>query len=313
VNNDRDDYVAAMATMKAARIHQFGGPEVIRYEDVERPEPTSEQLLVRVHAVGVNPADWKLRAGLFGKPELPTILGYDFSGTVERPGSSDFKAGDEVFTRGQHAYAEYVVVARNEVVKKLPSLDHTRAAAIPVPGLTAWQSVDAMNLTPGQTVLVHGAAGAVGSFAVQLAKQRGANVIATAAAIDEPWLREIGVSQVIDYKTQRFEELVRDVDAVLDAVGGDTFARSWRVLKPNGVLVTTVAAGEPPAGTKARSVRIMSKLDRRQLEQLAARVAEGAIKIRLADVLPLSQARRAHELGESGKARGKLILDPTRK
>ncbi|MDB4956909.1 MAG: Bifunctional protein: zinc-containing alcohol dehydrogenase [Myxococcales bacterium] len=307
--------MVTFASMKAVRIHKFGGPEVLTYEDVEPPDPGPNEVLLRVRAAGVNPADWKVRSGTLGQAKLPLILGFDVSGTVERTGAAakEFNLGDELFGRvpigRDGAYAEFVAVPATELVKKPSSIDHIHAAAIPVAGLTAWQALDAMQLSSGQTVLVHGAAGAVGSFATQLARFRGLNVIATAPGEDAAFVRELGAALVIDYKSQRFEDVVHDVDAVLDVVGGDTYLRSWRVLKPNGVIVSTVGSREVPPGAKGRAVAIVSKSDRTQLAQLANLVAERVIKVRIGQVLPLSEARKAHELGESGKVRGKIVLE----
>ena len=220
-------------TMKAVAVHGLGGPEVLTYEDVERPAIGADEVLVRVRASGVNPVDWKIRSGAFGSPKFPMIPGYDISGTVEHAGAnvSDVKAGDEVFARVHGGgYAELVAVPAADVVGKPAAIDHVEAAGVITPALTAWQALDAMDVMSGQTVLVHGAGGAVGSFAVQLAKLRGANVVATATGDDLAYVRGLGASQVIDYRTERFDEVLSGVDAVLDVIGGSTRDRSWRVL-----------------------------------------------------------------------------------
>jgi hypothetical protein len=218
----------AVATMKAVRFHAFGKAEVLKLEDVPKPVPTAAQILVRVHAAGVNPVDWKVREGLLKamNPTLPQTPGYDIAGVVESVGADvkRFKAGDEVMgylaLRRGGAYAEYAIALENELALKPKKLDFVKSAAIPLAALTAWQALfDRADLKEGQTVLVHAGAGGVGHFAVQLAKAKGARVIATASKANHEFLTTIGASEVIDYKAQRFEELVRDVDLVLDPIG----------------------------------------------------------------------------------------------
>ena len=230
-----------MATMKAVRVHEYGGPEVLKYENAPMPEAGDGEILVRVHAAGVNPADWKVRAGYFKAfvPfPIPFVPGTDFSGTVAALGSGarGFAVGEAVFGRTQFgrsgSYAEYTTTKPDLIAAKPASLDHIHAAAVPTASLTAWQSLfgdRSVDLKPGQTILIHGAAGGVGSFAVQLAKWRGAKVLGTASAKNEEYLRKLGVDQVIDYTKQPFDTVVHDVDAVFDTIGGDVEARSWRV------------------------------------------------------------------------------------
>ena len=249
-----------MEKMKAVQVHNYGGPEVLRFEDAPRPEPGSGELLIRVHAASVNAIDWKARAGylkdVFPLP-LPYIPGWDVSGIVEAigPGVSKFKKSDEVYARpdgarnGKGTYAEYVVVKETEAALKPKSIDHVHAAAIPVVALTAWQALfDQAGLSEGQKILIHGAAGGVGSFAVQLAKWKGAHVFGTASGQNQAFLRELGVEEPIDYEKTRFEDVVHDVDVVLDTLGGDTQNRSWKVLKKGGILVSIVA---PPSADEA--------------------------------------------------------------
>ncbi|NEQ25679.1 MAG: NADP-dependent oxidoreductase, partial [Microcoleus sp. SIO2G3] len=239
--------------MKAVRIHSHGGPEVLHYEDAPRPIATEGEVLVRVHAAGVNPFDWRVRSGEIPKTsQLPMILGWDVSGVVEEVGSgvTNFKVGDAVYAlpnyRRQGAYAEYIAIDATEVAAKPTSLTHILAAAVPLAGLTAWQSLfDAAELKPGQTVLIHGAAGGVGSFAVQFAKLKGAYAIATASARNQEFLRELGADKVIDYQATRFEEVVGDVDVILDLIGGETQERSWQVLKQGGILLEFVPTCTP--------------------------------------------------------------------
>ena len=311
-----------MENMKAVQVHKYGGPEVLRFEDAPRPTPGSGELLIRVHAASVNAIDWKARAGylkdVFPLP-LPYIPGWDVSGIVEAAGSgvTNFKKGDEVYARpegarnGKGTYAEYVVVKETEAALKPKSLDHIHAAAIPVVALTAWQALfDKGGLNKGQKVLIHGAAGGVGSFAVQLAKWKGAHVIGTASGRNQAFLRELGVDEPINYEKVSFEDVVHDVDVVLDTLGGDTQNRSWKVLKKGGILVSIVA---PPSVDEAakhgvRSVFFSAHPSSAQLSEIAKLVDAGKLKPVVETVLPLSEARRAHELNETGHARGKIVL-----
>jgi len=311
-----------MENMKAVRVHNYGGPEVLRFEDAPRPTPGSGELLIRVHAASVNPIDWKVRAGYmkdYIPLPLPFILGWDVSGVVEAVGSgvTKFKNGDEVYARpdvtahGYGAYAEYVVAKETETALKPKSIDHVHAAAIPVGAVTAWRALfDAAGLREGQKVLIHGAAGGVGSFAVQLAKWKGAHVIGTASGRNQAFLRELGVDEPIDYERTRFEDVVHDVDVVLDTLAGDIQKRSWKVLKKGGILVSIVA---PPSADEAakhsvRSAFFSAHPSSSQLSEIAKLVDAGKLKSVVETVLPLSDARRAHELNETGHARGKTVL-----
>src|SRR5438067_13066074 len=238
-----------MENMKAVRVHNYGGPEVLRFEDAPRPTPGSDELLIRVHAASVNPIDWKVRAGYmkdYIPLPLPFIPGWDVSGVVEAVGSgvTTFKKGDEVYARpdvtahGYGAYAEYVVAKETETALKPKSIDHVHATTIPVGAVTAWRALfDTAGLKEGQKVLIHGAAGGVGSFAVQLAKWKGAHVIGTASIRNQAFLRTLGADETIDYQNRRFEEAVHDVDVVFDNIGGDTQQRSWQTLRKGGILV----------------------------------------------------------------------------
>src|SRR5262245_258062 len=226
----------AGATMKAIVFHEFGDSDVLKYEEAAVPRPAQGEMLVQVYAAGVNPVDWKVRKGYLKElnPQLPQIPGFDLSGVVARVGEgvTRFKKGDAVFAymslkRGG-AYAEYTIVREDEAALKPAKLDHVNAAAVPLAALTAWQALfDKAGLAAGQNVLIHGAAGGVGTFAVQLAKSRGAKVIGTASASNQAFLREIGADRTVDYRDQKLEEVVKDVDVVLDTVGGDTLERSF--------------------------------------------------------------------------------------
>jgi len=232
--------------MKAIRIHQYGGPEVLAQVEMQCPTPGPDEVLIKVRAASVNPLDWKMRAGLVKKIfplTFPATLGRDVSGTVEEAGDNvtQFKRGDEVYALVSGGYAEYVVAKETAVAKKPRTLDHVQAAAVPAVGLTALQALfEVAQLSAGQKVLIHAAAGGVGNFAVQLAKARGAYVIGTASSKNHPLLNELGVDQAVDYRKTRFEDVVREVDVVLDTVGGETQERSFKVLKKGGILVSLV-------------------------------------------------------------------------
>jgi len=302
--------------MKAVRIHAFGGPEVLSFEDAPTPTPKAGEILVRVRAAGVNPVDWKIREGHLGKVPFPSIMGVDFSGQVEAlgPGARAFQEGDEVF--GQVAddsggYAEYAIAMESQVARKPSGLDHIKAAALPVAGLTPWQAMfDVAGLKAGQTILIHAAAGGVGSFAVQFAKWKGARVIGTASAGGVAYVSGLGADQVIDYKAKRFEQEVHDVDVVLDTIGGETQERSWQVLKRGGILVSLVQPPSPQQA-EARGVRgVMHRQQPRgdQLAEIAALVASGKVKVNVEKTFPLSEARKAQELSQDGHAHGKIVL-----
>ncbi len=305
-----------METMKAVRIHAYGGPEVLKYEEAPRPKPGPGEFLIRVYAAGVNPVDWKIRQGYLNH-SLPLIPGWDVSGVVEAtgPGVAGLKKGDEVYSRPDigrdGGYAESIVVRESEVAPKPKSIDHIRAAAIPLAALTAWQSLfDAAGLRAGQKVLIHAAAGGVGSFAVQLAKWKGAHVIGTASGRNQGFLRELGADEAIDYEATRFEDVVRDLDVVLDTLGGDTRTRSWKVLKKGGILVSIVGppSAEEAAAHGVRQASVFAQPMAIQLAEIAKLVDSGKLRAIVQNVLPLSEARRAHELSQTGHTRGKIVL-----
>jgi NADPH:quinone reductase-like Zn-dependent oxidoreductase len=306
--------------MKAARVHEYGGPEVLRYEDVPRPVPAEGEALVRVHAAAINPLDWKIRAGYVKDwlpYALPMIPGWDFSGVIESagPGVEAWKAGDEVYGRPEisrdGAYAEYIAVRAQEIAFKPKSIDHVHAAAIPLTGLTAWQALfDVADLRAGQRILIHAAAGGVGAFAVQFAKWKGAWVAGTASSRNQGFLGELGVDQPVNYETSRFEDVVHGVDVVIDALAGETRERSWQTLKPGGVLVTLL--GPPPveegAAHGVRGAGLLVKPNAAQLNQIAGLVDSGKLKVFVDAVFPLAEAGKAHELSETGHVRGKIVL-----
>jgi len=306
--------------MKAVRIHTYGGPDVLVYEDAPRPTIGNGEVLVKVHATSINPVDRFTRAGYLQGMinfSLPLTLGLDLAGVVEAVGDdvTTVAVGDAVYGYSnmirQGAYAEYAVVSAGEIAPKPASVDYVTAAAVPLVGITAWQALfDVAGLQAGQTILIHGAGGGVGSFAVQFAVAKGARVIGTASSNKIGLLRELGVAEAIDYTTTRFEDLVRDVDVVFDTVGGEVQARSWGVLKPGGILVTV--AGQPDAAAAAaRGVRasgMMAQANTAQLTEIAGLIDAGTVHPVVSTVLPLAEARRAHELIDAGHTRGKIVL-----
>src|SRR6266568_4274007 len=307
--------------MKAIRIHARGGPDHLVYEDVPQPHPGSGEVLVRVTATAViaNELRWnetyETKDGI--KRVLP-IPGRDLSGVVVElgPGVTTLSKGAEVYAMLDYgrdgAEAEYTIALPGELAPKPRTLDYVQAAAVPLSALTAWQALfEHAGLVAGQTVLIHGAAGGVGVFAVQLARWAGAQVIATASARNRDFLRELGASAVIDYTTTRFEEVVHDVDLVFDLVGGDTLQRSWQVIKPGGVLVSVVSPRPSFAEAKAHGVRpvwFIVEPNREQLIQIGDLIDTGQIRPIIETVLPLSQARQAYEQGARGHTRGKIVL-----
>ncbi|MEZ0092277.1 NADP-dependent oxidoreductase [Streptacidiphilus sp. EB129] len=316
--------------MRAVVQYGFGGPEVLRVEEVPRPEPLPTEVLVRVHAAGVNPVDWKTRrgtgmSGVLGEP--PFVLGWDVSGVVESVGFgvTTLSAGDEVygmpwFPRAAGGYAEYVTAPARQFARKPATASHEQAAAVPLAALTAWQAlVDTADVRAGQRVLVHAAAGGVGHLAVQFAKHLGAQVIATASSGRHAWLREIGADELIDYTAVRFEDAVQDVDVVIDLVGDAhdrTSLRSLEVLHPGGLLVAIPGGVSPELAdaAKARGVRVSPFLvepDGPALARIADLIDAGDVVVEVEEVFPLEQAAEAHRRGEAGRTRGKLVLRTT--
>ena len=309
----------ASATMKAVRAHDFGGINVLKYEDAPRPEPKENELLVRVIAAAVNPVDAKVRQGMFKMPgtQLPLITGYDVSGVVEKAGAkvTKFKTGDAVYayldlSRGG-GYAEYAIVKENEAAAKPRSISHEQAAAVPLAALTAWQAlIETAKLSEGQTVLIHGGSGGVGSFAVPIAKARGAKVIATASAANQDFLKELGADQAIDYRATKFEEVAKDVDVVLDTVAGDTLKRSYDVVKKGGFIVSIL---DMPAKAELdkrgiRGTAILVKPSSEGLAEIAKLIDAGKVKPFVSQTLPLAETASAHEAIETGHTRGKIVL-----
>ena len=309
--------------MRAVLLREYGAPEVLTIEEVPRPEPIPTEVQVRVHAAGVNPVDFKTRAGggtagVLGEP--PIRLGWDVSGVVSEVGAgvTRFKIGEEVFgmpwfPRQAGAYAEYVTAPSRHFASKPAVLSHEEAGALPLAGLTAWQIVvDTIQLQEGDDVLVHGAAGGVGHLAVQIAKARGANVIGTARAEQAGWLRELGADQVIDYKSERFEDLVSGLDAVIDFAGAYG-ERSLEVLRPGGMLVS-VPSGMPEEVSAAaqraskRATGFLVEPDPVGLAGLSHLIEAAHLQVRVDRVFELEQVAEAHRLAEAGHAGGKIVL-----
>ncbi|MCX4690861.1 NADP-dependent oxidoreductase [Streptomyces sp. NBC_01408] len=303
--------------MRAVVVSKWGGPEVLVETQAERPEPGMGEILVRVHAAGVNPVDWKTReSGAFIAWGPVPAVGWDVSGTVEAvgPGVTLYRAGDEVygmprFPQQAGAYAEYVTAPARHFARKPASLDHVQAAALPLAALTAWQAlVDTAGVSAGQRVLVHAAAGGVGHLAVQIAKARGAYVIGTASAAKHDVLRELGADEVIDYRTTDFEDAVSGVDVVLDAIGGEYARRSLKVLKPGGHLVTLLGDSVPDDAEGVHAAWVLVEPDLGGLREITDLVDRGLLKPLVDTVLPLEQAAKAHEIGEQGRTTGKIVL-----
>lgn len=308
-------------TMRAISQDVLGGPEVLREVELERPEPRTNEVLVRVRAAGVNPTDWKHRAtgGFLGEP--PFVLGWDVSGVVEAVGVgvARFRPGDEVFGMlsypfGHGSHAEYVTGPARWFAHKPASIDHVQAGALPLVSLTAWQAlVEYADVRPGQRVLIHAAAGGVGHVAAQIAKARGAYVIGTASAGKHEFLRGIGVDEAIDYRETDFAEAVKDVDVVLDTIGGDTSTRSLRVLRPGGIVVSILPVGSSDFYDEAerlgvRALRMLVDASHSGMAAIAALVEAGKLSATIAGTFPLADAAEAHRLGDTGRTTGKLVL-----
>ncbi|MGK8522866.1 NADP-dependent oxidoreductase [Nocardia asteroides] len=293
--------------MLAITQYAFGGPEVLEVVEVDRPRPGPGEVLVRVAATSVNAADWKVRAGLIGQlGDPPMTLGLDVSGVVDElgPGVSRFAVGDHVYGMVfGGANAEYVVAAENTLASKPRNIDWIHAAALPTAALTAWQALAALGT--GQRVLVHAAAGGVGHLAVQTAKHRGAYVIGTARAVNHDYLRDIGADEVIDYTAVDFGSVVRDVDIVLDLVGGEYGSRSIPVLRADGRLIDAQGSD---AEADPRYERFHVEPSGVSLREIATMVERGYLRPTIDQVLPLAEAAKAHRLSEAGRVRGKIVL-----
>ncbi|WP_030711873.1 NADP-dependent oxidoreductase [Streptomyces sp. NRRL F-2580] len=309
--------------MRAIGQDEFGGPEVLGVVEVERPVPGPAEVLVRVHAAGVNPTDsWHRATG--GLAGAVIRLGWDVSGVVEEVGLgvTTLAPGDEVFGMPRHplpagTYAEYVTSPARHLVRKPADLTHEQAAALPLAGLTAWQAlVDTADVRPGQRVLIHAAAGGVGHLAVQIAKARGAHVIGTARAAKHEFLRSLGADELVDYTEADFETAVEPVDVVVDTIGGAYGPRSLRALRPGGILVALASPEEARLADTARPLGLRAafmavEADQAGMREIAALAEAGLLRPALDTVLPLADAAKAHELADGRRTTGKIVLSVT--
>lgn len=305
--------------MQAIRIYNFGGPDVMQFESIAEPIPVPNEIIIKVFAASVNPVDAKMREGKYPavtKTELPYVLGRDVSGEVAAIGEevSAFLIGDQVFAflSPEHGgYEEFVVAETNEVSRKPKSLDHIAAAAVPLAGITAWQGLfDHGRLKEGQRVLIHGGAGGVGHFAVQFAKAKGAFVATTVSTVDKNFARQLGADQVVDYKMERFEDLVAPVDLVFDLIGGETQGRSFSVVKPGGSLISTLSQPNRARAAELdiRVGRYTAQPNGAQLEQIGNLIDEGTVIVVVDTVYDFNEAAEAQLALEGRHVRGKIVL-----
>jgi NADPH:quinone reductase-like Zn-dependent oxidoreductase len=301
--------------MKAIRLHARGGPEVILFEEAPQPSPHKGEVLVLVHASGVTPTEllwkptWKTMTGEDRKLPIP---GHEFSGAIVALGTgvTDLEVGDEIYGMndwfGNGAHAEFCLARPNEIAPKPRSIDHVQASVTPISALTAWQALfDRGDLAKDQRVLIHGGAGAVGLFAVQLAHWKGAHVITTVSKRNIDFVRELGANETIDYHATQFDKVVKDVDLVLDTVGGDTFTRSWNVIRPGGRVITIAASSEHTDDPRVREAFFIVEARADQLTEIARLIDAGAIRPVVDQIFPLAQAREAYEKKPN---RGKVAL-----
>lgn len=301
--------------MQAVRFHEYGGPDVLVLERAPRPQPQADQVLMRVLAAGVNPADASMRAGLYKEfmpVQLPWIPGYEGAGIIEAVGENvtAFQPGQAVFGFVTGGYAEYAVAAASDVQPKPAHLTFEQAASVPMGALVAWQAViEVANVQAGQHILVHGAAGGIGLYAVQLARWKGASVIGTASASNVEFVRSLGVEQVIDYKVTPFETTVRNMDVVVDTAGGDVIERSWQVLRPDGILVTVAGRLGPDAG-KTHGVRGVStgRGSPDKLKQIRELLDAKQLTPAIRTLFTLAEAHQAQELAQTRHGRGRVVL-----
>jgi NADPH:quinone reductase-like Zn-dependent oxidoreductase len=297
--------------MRAVVLHNTGGPEALRVEEIDAPEPGEGEVLIAVRAASVNPIDWKFRRGLIPK-ELPAVLGSDVSGTVVSSRAEGFGEGDEVFgMAASGAYAQLARARAAALARRPRGVSHEQAAAIPVAGLTAWQTLfDVGGLARDQRALVNGAAGGVGHFAVQLARHAGASVTGTGSTRNRDFVLGLGAAEYVDYTSADVATAVHDVDLALDAVGGERSAALVEAVREGGMLVL-IAGAPPEEAARARGVRTQLHItspNADQLARIAELVAQKEVRVEISHSLPLSEASRAHELSESGHTRGKIVL-----
>jgi NADPH:quinone reductase-like Zn-dependent oxidoreductase len=292
-------------------IHETGSPEVLHYEQADRPEPGEGQVLIRVHAASVNPTDWKARRGL-SETRLPAVLGRDASGTVELSCAEGFDEGDEVFGYvAGGGYAEFAVASADAIARKPAGLSHEQAAALPVAGMTAWQALfDRGGLERGQSALIAGSAGGVGHLAVQFANVAGARVIGSGSSRNRDFVLGLGADEYVDYTEQDVSQTVSGVDVAFDTVGGDTTQTLVPTVRDGGILVT-IASAPPEEAARSRGARaelLVMSPSSAQLTRIAELVAGGEVRVEISEVLPLTEVQQAHELSESGHTRGKIVL-----
>jgi NADPH:quinone reductase-like Zn-dependent oxidoreductase len=308
----------AVATSKTIRIHKFGGPEVLQLEDLPLPEPQGDEMSIRVHAASINPVDWKIRAGTYPRitaEHLPVALGRDVSGVVEKAGpNAPFKPGDAIYAflgRDRGGYTERMIIKPGEAAPKPKSLDHVHAAAVPLAAITAWQGLfDHGGLKSGERVLIHAGNGGVGHLAVQFAKAKGAWVATTCSGVDIDFVKGLGADQVIDYRAQKFEELVQPVDLVLDLVAGPIQERSWAVVKNRGRLVSALGqvSEERAKQAGATGQSFVARVDAGQLAEVGALIDAGRVRVEVQAVLPFAEVARAQQMMEKEHTRGKIVL-----
>lgn len=301
--------------MKAAHIYSYGGSDKIKVEEAPLPPLTSREVLVKINDAGVNPVDWKIREGFLrlSHPQFPLTLGQDFSGEIVDigPGVTGLFKGDRVFGFAPGSYAEYAAVPVERLALMPKTMDFETAAALPTAGLTAWQLViDKAQIQENQNILIHGAAGGVGAFAVQIARWKNARVFATASGEDIPYLQSLGVQKTIDYKKDRFEEFFKDINVVLDLVGGDTLSRSYQIMKKGGLALSTVGSySDAEALTyDVQGMNFVMNPDATELAELARLAELGVLKPRLGEVFPLTEAKKAQDLNQKGHSHGKVLL-----
>src|SRR5215207_198072 len=301
--------------MQAIQAEDYGSPEVLVFGQAPRPEPNADQVLIQLKAAGVNPADWKFLAGFYKQfvpLQFPWTPGVEGAGVIEAVGTNvtTFKKGDEVYGIVAGGYAEYALALASDVQPKPANLTFEEAASVPMGALTAWGAViEAAGVESGQRVLVHGAAGGVGAYAVQLAKWKGAHVTGTASAGNLDYVRSLGTDEVIDYNATRFETVLKDVDAVIDTVGGDLPERSFQIIRPDGIFVTVAAMLAEDAG-KAQNIRAVGagRASTDKLQQISEMIESKRLKPEVGAVFPLAEARQAQELSETGHGRGRILL-----
>jgi NADPH:quinone reductase-like Zn-dependent oxidoreductase len=305
------------STMRAVRYHAYGPPENLIVETVPIPSPQEGEALVRVYSAGVNPIDWLIRQGTMQERmpvTFPAIPGFDLAGIVEAvgPGVTNIARGDAVYGRGKGTYADYCLAPAGELAPKPRTITFDEAASVPTGATVAWLGIfELADLLPGERILIHGAAGGVGLFAVQFARWKGAFVAGTASAANVEFVQSLGADMVIDYRTTAFEDVVHDMDVVFDTVGGATRERSWQVLKPDGILVTTV--GPKPDeeakhhGRRAATVSLR-KMPTERLHKFAELIDSGAVKPVVNTIYSLDEAGKAHIQSETGHGRGRIVL-----